>query len=160
MKTLMLCLIALSILLLPCGLWAQQQVYCPLSAILVTTSTGAIQVIAVPTTPTSRTIFLGSTPTSDTSTAPAIKICSVSIRVKQPGSAPADFGLVQGTGSNCATGQTNLTPQWYGTISVIDSYDKTFGGTGPLIAKKGNAVCLKDSAAPTSASVLINYAVQ
>lgn len=88
-----------------------------------------------------------------------IRICYVSIFVVQPASA-ANFGLVSGTGSNCATGQSNLTPQWTGVQSALSqNYIKSVPFGSAWFVPYQNAVCLNLSATVTSAQVEILYDV-
>lgn len=126
---------------------------CGLSALLNTT-TATAQIVAAPASNTKIAIINGVS--TSINAGQKIHICTVDILVKQTTTA-ADFGLVYGTGSNCATGITNLTPQWVGTISVIDKYQGNYGSAAALTAPSGKAVCLKLSNTPTNAQVLITY---
>lgn len=131
---------------------------CPLHAgqTLTITASGTTEIVAVPSQ-TSVPIFINGVSTVNPAK-PKVVICSVQIQVNQAAGA-ADYGLVQGTGTACATGQTNLTPQWQGTASVKETKDFLYGASAPLVAGSGNAVCLKLSAAPTGARVLVTYQV-
>jgi len=162
MKTLCNFIIAL-VLLVPSFAFGQKTPgeSCPLNAgatIASITASGATQLIPVPTTPGSAPIYINNVATFNTANAPSIHVCSVNIRVTQ-GATPANFGLVTGTGVNCATNQVNLTPQWIGTATSTDTFSFLFGPGNALIAPKGTAVCAKFSAAPTGALALITYAV-
>lgn len=117
------------------------------------TASGAAQVIAAPAA--GPVIFLNDGTTTAGPTA-RVHVCAVSIMVTQTAT-PATFGLVYGTGTNCATGQNNLTPQWAGTASAKDIWNITLGGEAPLVVPMGNAVCLKLSAAVTKGQVLVIY---
>jgi hypothetical protein len=130
---------------------------CNLSASLdgVTVTT---QIVAAPPL-TSTTVNINGTPTVVNTGSQRIKICGVNMVVNQTTTA-ANYGLAYGTGSNCATGTTNVTPQWVGTVSVKDRWDANFGVEGPLILPAGKALCLKLSAAPTGAQVLIRYKLE
>jgi hypothetical protein len=155
--TLSLCLLAA--LAVPAFAQNAQPVQCPLhagSTLASITASGATQIIAIPTQ-VAPPIFINGTATVNPAK-PRIAICAVQIMVQQAGTA-ADYGLVTGTGTNCATGQVNLTPQWFGTASVKETRDFLNGGTAPLVTPPGTAVCLKLSNAPTGAKILIFYNV-
>jgi hypothetical protein len=139
MKTTRLLLI--TALLYPLAAMAQGPgAVCNQSAIFSTTSTGVQQVISAPGVPQS------------------VRICSVYFQVIQ-GTAAANFGLVAGTGTNCGTGQANLTGAWTGVASTIQGYTQEPGPSAAIKAPAGKAVCLNLSAAPTAANVQILYAV-
>jgi hypothetical protein len=126
---------------------------CNLSA-MSNSTTANVQLVAAPASNTKIAIVNGVS--TSISAGQKVHICTVDIVVKQTTTA-ADFGLVYGTGSVCATGLTNLTPQWVGTISVVDKMQLKFGADAALIAPAGKAVCLKLSNTPTNAQVLITY---
>jgi hypothetical protein len=160
MRKLTLCLIAISVLLLPSLALAQQnpsaQLICPLAA-------GAAQ--ASFTAATTRIVTAGAARTltatingasTNVGTSPSIHICGVELRIVQTTGA-ADYGLVTGTGTNCGTGQANLTPQWKGTASVTEIMDRNYAPEAVLTAPAGKDVCVKLSATPTGALVLIRY---
>jgi hypothetical protein len=132
---------------------------CPLHAgqSLSITTSGATEVIPIPTG-ASLPVFNGAGVKIGVANSPKVVICSVQLQVIQPGT-PSDYGLVTGTGSNCATGQAALTPMWQGTASVTTVRDFLYGSNAPLIAPPGKAVCLKLSANVTKAQILINYVV-
>jgi hypothetical protein len=132
---------------------------CPLHAgqTLTITASGTTEIIPVPTGITIP-IYNGAGTSVGSASTPKIIICSAQIQVNQAVGA-ADFGLVTGTGTACATGQANLTPQWQGTASVKERVDFLYGSGAPLIAPAGKAVCLKLSAAPTGARILLTYQV-
>jgi hypothetical protein len=62
--------------------------------------------------------------------------------------------LVYGTGTNCATGQTALTP----SFTLASGTNVTFGGAFGYVTKtaSANALCVTNSAA-IAASVLLTY---
>lgn len=130
---------------------------CPLSAqIADDTSSGALQIVAIPTIAQTY-VYINGVKTANPNT-PQIHVCSVRIRVFQAGT-PANYGLVTGTGTNCATGQANVTPQWKGTASVTDTFDEYFGDqTGPIVPT-GSALCFLLSAAPTHSQLLLTYGI-
>jgi hypothetical protein len=131
---------------------------CSLHAIVASdTSSGALEMIPIPTQGVNYIYVNGSRVVNPRS--PSIHICSLEIRVKQPGSAPASFGLVTGTGTNCATGQASLTTQWAGTISVTDSWSPQWASDIGPVAPAGTAVCLLLSTAPTAAQAYVTYGV-
>lgn len=115
---------------------AAQTFACTQNAILTTMSSGAQQIIAAP------------------ASGHQIRICAIYFQINQKAT-PANFGLVQGTGSNCGTGQANLTPQWIGVGGSVQSYTQEIPTNTALFATTVNAVCLNLSAAPTNASVQI-----
>lgn len=114
---------------------------CSLNAQLTTTSSGVQQIIAAP------------------ATTQKLHICNVWFAVSQ-GSSVSTFGLVSGTGTNCGTGQTALTPQWPGgAASTVQYYAQNPGPSAAIPAPYGGAVCVNFSAAPTTASVQILYSL-
>ncbi len=133
---------------------------CPSSAIINSdTSAGALQAIAAPVGG-GRPVFTdagGINPPTIIGGF-AIHICSVEMMVVQTGT-PSSFGLVTGTGANCATGTANLTPQWAGTASVKDTKTTVYTRDAALAAPANAAVCLNLSATPTSAQLLVTYIV-
>jgi hypothetical protein len=126
---------------------------CTLSALL-NSVTATTEIVAAPSASTTA-VFINGVSTS-VSKAKAIQICSVNVLVNQAVGA-ADFGLIYGTGTNCGTGGTNLTPQWVGTASVKETWAFSGSSSDVIAAPAGKAVCLKLSAAPTKAQVLITY---
>lgn len=159
MKTLRLFSLAFLVLLIPSGLWAQQQnVMCPLAGGATQASFTATQrILTAPTTPTSRTIYVNGVATADTSTQAAIHICRVYMQIVQPSSA-ADYSLVSGTGTNCGTGQAQLTPIFKGTASTTEKFEILFTGPGALTVPKGKDVCVKLATnVPTGVVALLNY---
>lgn len=87
----------------------------------------------------------------------SIRICNVYIQVVQPGSAPANFGLVSGTGLACATGQANVTGQWLGVANSTQSFTQVTAPNVATFVGGGNGLCLKLSTAPTGAVVQVTY---
>lgn len=154
----------LSVLLLICSLlaclpaFAQQNAgtvpLCSLTAVSGATNTATFQVIAAPPT-VSNTQFINGTPTA-VNISQAIEICGVYISIKQTAT-PADFRIVSGTGSNCGTGQANVTSTFFGTASVIDSKQLEPGTSAFIRLPKATAACLFLSAAPTNAQITIVY---
>lgn len=131
---------------------------CPLHAgqtLASITASGALEVIPVPTGITIP-LFQGATSVGSAGS-PHIEICHVSFSIVQTTGA-ADYGLVFGTGANCVTGKTNLTPQWFGTASVKEVRDLNYS-TAPIVVPAGKAVCINLSAAPTGAKVFVTYTV-
>lgn len=160
MRKLLLCLATPFALLLPSVVVAQSsqplsQVVCPFAAGAAVASFTTTTRIVTAATARTNTININGTPTAVTATS-SIRICGVELRVNQTSSA-ADYGLVTGTGTNCGTGQANLTPQWKGTISVIEIMDRNYNAQAPLTAPAGKDVCVKLSAAPTGALAIIRY---
>lgn len=121
-------------LLLLCAL-AASGFACGANPIVTTTSSGAIQIIAAGKT---------------------IRICSVVFQVSQSAS-PVDFSLVTGTGTNCGTGQAQLTQVFYGSASIIQVYSLVYGDSSPLNVVGNTAVCLLLSGVPTKASAQVSY---
>ena len=71
----------------------------------------------------------------------------VSVVVSNLNATATNWRLVQGTGANCATAQTNLTALVSFTANTsYTAFDVVFPGTG-LVATAGNAVCVTGSAA-------------
>src|SRR5574337_2008002 len=130
MKRLIACL-----LLSTASLFSQTYA-CTQNAILSTTSSGVQQVIAAPT---------GSH---------QIRICAIYFQVTQQ-STPANFGLVQGTGVNCATSQAQVTPRWTGIASAIQTYTQEIPTNTSIFLTAGYAACLNLSAAPKNANIQI-----
>jgi|ERR1051326_4355287 hypothetical protein len=104
------------------------------------------------------TVFINGVPTSVT-TGKSMKICSWVINVKQTAT-PADFGLVYGTGTNCGTGTTNVTSQFFGTASVNDKAQQEYSSGTWLIVPPGKDLCVKTSAAVTNVRVTVLYRLE
>lgn len=132
---------------------------CTLTALLNAGSptTATTRVITAGTTGT-QTIYINGVPTSVT-TGKSVKICSWAVNVKQAAGA-ADFGLIYGTGTNCATGSTNVTSQFFGTASVQESKQQEYGPGTWLIVPPGKDVCVAVSAAPTNVRATILYRLE
>jgi hypothetical protein len=103
------------------------------------TSSGATQLIGLPSSPINYT-----------------RICAVDLQVIQ-GSTAANFGLVSGTGSACATNQNSLTAAWQGVAGAIQTYSRTVPVNVGWFVPAGQALCLNLSSAPTNAAVTIWY---
>lgn len=155
--------IGITLLTLACALGAVAQnptsSRCPLSTIVTDdTSSGNLQIIAVPTI-TNTYVYTGQPPVRTLNpNQPTIHICSVKAVLVQTTTA-ANYGLVTGTGSNCATGAANLTPQWIGTVSVREVWDQYFGDQAGPVTPAATAVCWKLSAAPTHSQLLVTYGI-
>jgi hypothetical protein len=82
-----------------------------------------------------------------------IYVCGYTIDV---GATATNISLVYGTGTNCATGQTGLTPVWNLPINgfMVDNI-----AAAPLVAPPGQALCVLSSAA-NPAKVLVRYLQQ
>ena len=131
-------ILSLSLLIGILSLSAFGQAHCPLSVVLNSKTTAtATQLIASPTS-NYPPIYINGVATANP-LAPSIHICSVSIHVVQTAT-PANFGLVVGAGTNCATNQANLTPQWVGNASVQDKWDMYYGEQAAPITPTGTAV--------------------
>lgn len=115
---------------------------CNKSAILSTSTSGVQQIIAAPANPTPQSVH----------------VCDVYFDLVQ-GATPANFGLVYGTGSNCGTGQANLTAQWIGVASSFQGFVQEPGPSAALFVPNNNAVCFDLTAAPTGAAVQVLYAI-
>ena len=131
---------------------------CGLTAIIAdqTTATTA-QMVAIPTGNSPKVYVNGTAQTNPLG--PSIRVCSVQIRIVQPAT-PTNFGFVYGTGTNCATGQANVTPQYVGTASTTEQLTQTFGYDAAITVPAGKALCFKTSAVSTHAQVLITYQTQ
>lgn len=131
---------------------------CPLSAIITDdTSSGNLQMVAIPTGITNPYIYINGVKTANP-LSPQIHVCSIRAVLIQPGT-PANYGFVYGTGTNCATGATNVTPQWLGTASVTEHYDSYWTDQTALVLPPATALCWKLSAAVTHSQVLITYGI-
>lgn len=155
-------LFAVLLLSLACTLGAVAQVgtapQCPLSAIVTDdTSSGKSQIIALPSGLATPPIYINGVATVNPNK-PTIHICSIKARIIQASGA-ANYGLVYGTGSNCATGATNITPQWLGTASVTEDWTQYYGKDAAPAAAAGTAVCWSLSAAPTHSQLLVTYGI-
>lgn len=82
-----------------------------------------------------------------------IYICSMSI-VGVSGTTPA-FGLVQGTGSNCVTGQTTVVPAFTTTAGVLYSFV-----TPVFVGTAGAELCYKDTGTTPVQNYTITYVQQ
>ena len=98
--------------------------------------------IVVSTATTSQIIALAS--------GKSIYVCALAIN----GGGTTTAKLVYGTGTNCATGQTNLTP----AFSLALATTVSLGGGMGYVTKtpSGNALCVTNSAA-VAANVLVAY---
>lgn len=132
---------------------------CTLTAILNAGSptTATTRFITAGATGT-QTVYINGVPTSVT-TGKSIKICSWMINVKQPAS-PADYGLIYGTGTNCGTGTTNVTAQYFGTASVQEKQQQEYSAGTWLIVPPGKDLCVQVSAAVTNVRVLVLYRLE
>lgn len=127
---------------------------CNLSATSAATNTATFQLIAAPPASTNTQFINGVATAIPTGT--RIEICAVYISIKQAAGA-ADFRVVAGTGSNCATAQTNVTSTFFGTASVVDSKQLELQANTFIQVPRANAVCLFLSAAPTNAQMTVVY---
>lgn len=110
------------------------------------TATGSTQLIAAPGLDSnSKTRYM------------ALHICAFSIQISHSSSA-VSFGFTTGTGTACATGNTLLTPAFFGIASTVQITQQVYGST-PLVAPSGAALCLNLSGAPTGAVVHIQYSI-
>lgn len=157
MKRFIVCLSLTLTLALGCVAQNPTSSKCPLSAQVVDdTASGKLQIIAIPTL-TNTYVWINGVRTLNPN-APTIHICSIKAAIIQTSTA-ANYGLVTGTGTNCATGSVNLTPQWVGTISVREIWDQPLGDQAGLVAPSGTAICWNLSAAPTHSQVLLTYGI-
>jgi hypothetical protein len=87
----------------------------------------------------------------------SVRICSYAIQGSTTSTATT-LKLVYGTGTNCATGTTALTPAWNMPASST-ALPSTHGhGVGQLFqTPAGDALCATNSAAGT-VNILVNYA--
>lgn len=76
-----------------------------------------------------------------------IYICSLSISFN----AGVDLKIVEGTGSNCATGPTDIT----GTYKNVLTFDLLWSNTSALRSSVGQAVCVNLAAASTGGGTVI-----
>ena len=105
-----------------------------------------------------QTIFINGVATS-VATGKSMKICAYIIDVKQPAS-PGDFGLIYGTGTNCGTGTTNVTPQFFGTASVNQRAQQEYSNGTWLIVPPGKDLCVQVSAAVTNIRATVLYRLE
>lgn len=161
---LLLMLASLTVILPMPTVQAQQNIAsnslgCTLTALLNAGSptTATTRIITAGPTGT-QTVFMNGAPTSVT-TGKSIKICSWLINVKQAAGA-ADFGLIFGTGTNCATAPTNVTAQFFGTASVQEGKQQEYGSGTWLIVPPGKDVCVAVSAAPTNVRATVLYRLE
>lgn len=84
----------------------------------------------------------------------AIHVLAYEIQVVQTSSA-VSFGLTNGTGSACATGQALVTPAYAGVVSTTQYI--TF--STPIDLPLGKALCLTMSGAPIGAIVHVVYQI-
>lgn len=121
-----------------------------------------------PTTATTRIITAGATGTqtvfingvaTSVTVGKSIKICAFVINVNQAAGA-ADFGLVYGTGTNCGTGTTNVTNQYFGTASVKESKQAEYTAGSYLIVPPGKDLCVAVSASPTNIRATVLYRLE
>lgn len=109
---------------------------CTQSAFYDGTATGLSQIVA---------------PASSGGVGERIYVCAYTM---QAGGA-VNLSLSYGTGTNCATGTTALTPVWVFAAAGAPVVD--FGG--PIVVPPGNALCVNASAA-VAAKVLVRYLQQ
>jgi hypothetical protein len=105
-----------------------------------------------------QTIFINGVATAVT-VGKSVKICSYILDVKQPAT-PGDFGLIYGTGTNCGTGTTNVTPQFFGTASVNQRAQQEYSSGTWLIVPPGKDICAAVSAAVTNIRVTVLYRLE
>lgn len=104
-----------------------------------------------------QTVYVNGVATQVSTNSRRLRICNVTFRVKQTAT-PANFGLTTGTGTNCATGSANFTPQFVGTASTNDTLLMNLGADGALLVPIGKDLCLSISVAvPTQAQILVSY---
>lgn len=116
-------LVAITAFLLVVAAPAHAQVYCDQTALYDASTNGATQVIAAP------------------GVNARIWICGY---VVFTGSSATNVGLVYGTGTNCGTGQTKLTPAWQLPANFgLPDNSSNFAG---LMAPPAQAVCVNTSA--------------
>lgn len=74
----------------------------------------------------------------------SVYICGFIISNTGVATTPATFKLVYGTGTNCATGTTDLTGVFTGSTTAGDIATFAYGGGAGFIVKApaGNAVCI------------------
>lgn len=116
---------------------------CTKTAVVTTTNSGATQL----TTVGGGQIF---------NATQQVRICQIYIQVVQPGSSPANFGLVTGTGTGCSS-PANLTQQWTGVASSIQSFTQILTEHAAMFVGAGLNICLNLSQALTSAQAQILY---
>jgi hypothetical protein len=87
-----------------------------------------------------------------------IRICQIIVQVVQTAT-PANFGVVSGSGTNCATNQGAVSAMWTGVASAIQGYTKNVPYGSVLFVANNNGVCLNLSAAVTGAQIEILYDV-
>lgn len=85
-----------------------------------------------------------------------IRVCQVIFNVAQTAS-PASFSLVTGTGTACASGQSQMTPVYTGVASTTQTYAEGVHDSVWWGRPSGNGLCLDLSAAVTSATVHVFY---
>lgn len=107
---------------------------------------------------TNTTIFINGVPTVTQINSTRIHLCNIHYRVNQTATA-ANFGLATGTGTNCATGLANFTPQWTGVVSSVNDFGENFTSSAGLVVPAGKDLCLRLSAAPTGAQLQISYGI-
>ncbi len=80
-----------------------------------------------------------------------IYICSLTV-INQSGTQPVTFSLVQGTGTNCATGQTVVVPAFATPANTL------FAFANPVSAGvAGNALCYLQTGTTPVTKVQITY---
>lgn len=85
-----------------------------------------------------------------------IHICAIFTQVVQ-GSGAADFGFVAGTGVNCASTVTFISPQWSGVASSVQGYTVQLPSDTTIDVPANNALCFRVSATPTNSQVQLLY---
>lgn len=118
------------------------------------------QILSLETCPNTKTITVSATTTEIVALTAAkkVRICSYVIARTDVAAVVATAKFVEGTGTNCATGQTNLT----GVVAVFAS-----GAVGSVHASPSSgwtanvaadAVCVTEAGAASSMDITITYA--
>lgn len=118
------------------------------------------QIYSLETCPTTKTITVSATTTEILPVVAGKKnrICSYVVARTDVAAVVATAKLVEGTGTNCATGQTNLT----GVVAAFASGAVGFAHwaslSGMTATTAGDAVCVTEAGAASSVDVTITYA--
>lgn len=118
------------------------------------------QLYSLETCPTTKTITVSATTTEILPVVAGKKnrICSYVIARTDVAAVVATAKLVEGTGTNCATGQTNLTGIVAAFASGAVGFAHWASMSGLTATTAGDAVCVTEAGAASSVDVTITYA--
>lgn len=118
------------------------------------------QTASLETCPTTKTITVSATTTEIVAltSAKKVRICSYVITRTDTAAVVATAKFVEGTGTNCATGQTDLTGRVAAFASATVGSVHASPASGWTANVAGDAVCVTEVGAASSMDITITYA--